>query len=254
MDRVIQRRKFIRMGVLWLLSTPAILRAQMFTPGMLVTTTKPAAAGGGTPAGNAFTLVQQVAWTETNSINITPAAGNLVVAFCKTEGSAAFTSAALSAQSATLGNVSTHGNGDLRCAFAWILSNNSASAQNFAFTLSGSPTFSRCLAAEFSATGTHALDAQGSGNSGTSGSIASGSFSSSVSNGLALGGYGEYSGNALLNLKVGTTAATGLPATQPANATWAWYRLFTAQLSGVTSNATMTSAEWVCAGLCFKSE
>lgn len=207
-------------------------------------------------SGNAWTFIGSGAEDAHNQITTgVPAAGNLIVVFIKTEGADHITGATRGTDTYSLGNVSTHANGLVRCMFLYFLSAADASTSVVTFTTSGADvTFQQIVYWNFSASGTHSLDANPTGSTGTSatGVINSGTYTTSVSTGLALGGYGAYSANTVSAMKVGSNTATGSLNSQES---YSWYYLFSSTLTGVTSNCLLTgsSADWTMSGISFKS-
>ena len=170
------------------------------------------------PVGNAWTLVQSATTIgQTLTFGAPVTAGNLVVVLAKWEGTAVISTVSNSGDTYTLGTAKTHSGGEPISQQCYVLASTGGSAVCSLSFASGTPTYVRMIGYEFSATGTHALDAQATSGSGTGTSLASGTASSSVATGLAIGGYAEYTFAALSNVQIGGTAVTAT--TQVSNST-----------------------------------
>jgi hypothetical protein len=213
---------------------------------------RPVVAAGGGTGGNAWTHVQDNSASSAYTVTLTGVtAGNLLVAFFKWEDYGTATSATDGAAAMTLGTQINHDNTYLRGCFAYTLSATSGTRAMAVTIGGGTPSGGRCIAMEFSATGTHAYVSQNSG-SNTNTAIASGTFSTDTDNSLVVGAYGEYTGNAISSPLCNSQAATAMyPGTPYAQM---WYKSLTGIMTNGTVSATLApSGEWICCGMAFKS-
>ena len=205
------------------------------------------------PVGNAWTLVQSATTIgQTLTFGAPVTAGNLVVVLAKWEGTAVISTVSNSGDTYTLGTAKTHSGGEPISQQCYVLASTGGSAVCSLSFASGTPTYVRMIGYEFSATGTHALDAQATPGSGTGTSLASGTASSSVATGLAIGGYAEYTFAALSNVQIGGTAVTAT--TQVSNSTGAAYLTFTSAISTGAFTATTPNNRWNGHLMLFKSQ
>lgn len=213
--------------------------------------------GGGT-GGNTWIFIGNGISDSVNQITTgLPAPGNLVVIFMKWEGAGLVTGASRGADVFTLGNISTHANNDVHCCFMYFLAASIDPATVVTMTDNGGGVgFQQTMYWIFSAIGTHSVDANPAGASGTgNGTINSSSFSPSVSTGLAMGGYGQYSDNALTVQRIGANAATTVINSVTS---FSWDYLFSSSLGSVTANASLANTptpgpDWVMSAVAFKS-
>lgn len=203
--------------------------------------------GGGTPTGNAFTLVQTQTGSTNSGASISLSfgspitAGNLVTATVKCESAftissgASGTTGGAGGDAMVLPSVQDYASGLGHIVILYRLAATTSTSQ-VTITFSGAATFVNVVVREWSATGTHSLSASNLGSGVGAGSIATGAMTAGAVNSLALGAYGEFTSNTTSAYQIGANAAT---ATTNINDTRAWYYLAGSQLSSVTANCTL---------------
>ena len=212
------------------------------------------AAVGGAPAGNSWTIAAYTSDQASNVSSPTGNTGDILVVWVKWEGAATLDSltGASSGAGTLRGTAINHGNGDLHCRFATIITT-VTTTEIISPTWTGTPSFIDWAVWRVRATGTIDYSIS-SGGTGTGTSVSSGSFTTATINGLVLAGLGPYGAMTASSQQVGGLAASNTR-TIPSSASVAWDRLHTAQVVSGAATATMSpSIEWVCSALALSAQ
>ena len=193
----------------------------------------------------------------TASLNV--AAGDLLIAWCKHEGTNG--TFAVAKDSGSPANTFTfdaadeinHTNADLNGSFGYVLSAAADATALFRLTTS-SRTFRRFLVMQFRPDAGAVVTKNGS-NVGQGNGLepASGTFSPTGTDIVACGGFGDY-----VSVTTDTELINGVAATEPAGSpignSSVWYRILTTGFVGGTASATTgASGDWICAGIAFQA-
>jgi len=178
-------------------------------------------------------------------------AGSLIVLWAKWEGSAANSNISVSdgTSSFVIGSLGSLGTSVPNGQFAYLLSSSSGN-KTYTVTFPSGADYLRLRVAEFSYTGTAAIDAQNV-NGATSSAVTSGNITTSYANAVVLGAYSEYSIEAPSGQQISGVAAAGVIGAA-GTYTQMWYRLPTATFTGAATETLSGSGDWVSGIIAFK--
>lgn len=177
-------------------------------------------------------------------------AGDLLVAWVKSETASTLSSISDGTSSFTMATEKTHSNNDLHGRFGFLLSGNSG-ATTITATFSANATFRRMIVCQFTHTSAAQFDTEATGT-GTSTTPATASLTTCSGAGLVVVGYSEYSSANASTLQVAGNTATGMPTTQPSYKTWTWRYVTSGTITGTGNCSLDVSREWVCNAVTFK--
>lgn len=195
------------------------------------------------------------------SASLNVAAGDLLVAWVKHEGTA--TTNAIAKDSGTPTNAFTfdagdeieHTNGDLNGWFGYKLSAEADSSFTPRLTLGASRGYVAFIVLQFRPDSgeTFTKDASNT-NEGANSTVASGTITTTGTDEVVIGAYGPYTSTTTEGEQIGGSAATE-PTGSPQDNASVWYRILTATMTnGEATSSNGPAAAWVSAIISFKSE
>lgn len=203
-------------------------------------------------SGSAITTLDATA-----SLNVQ--AGDLLIAWVKHEGLS--TTLAVAKNSGSPANAHTfdaadyvsHANNDCHGSFGYVLSAAADATMTPRLTLGAARPYVRFLVMQFRPDAGETVSKSGSNkNSGNGTAISSGTFSPSGNDIVACGGFGEYGATTTSSEQINGVAATE-PTGSPATYSSVWYRILTAGFTNGQATATVSTSDWICAGIAFSA-